>query len=901
MINSIDLVISISATNRVDQDNRANQINQLINYSTTKSMRVFITYLALFLTAQFASAQILEPVKWTFTQNQLSDDEFEIIYTASLDDGWYIYSQYLDGEDGPIPTSFNYEGNSGTYALVGKNEERSSHKKSGYDKLFEMEVIKFSKQVSFVQKVKVTDDTQPVKGYFEFMTCDDARCLPPEEVDFSFTLKKKKTAATPTEDLKIVDKEAIDNNPAKEDSAPAKQAQSGLLDPVKWDMTVEKTGGNTFDLLLKANIQKGWYVYSQFLEGEDGPVPTTLYWDDNDVVKIIGKAAEESKDKVSGFDKMFKMDVTKFKKAFTMRQSVTAADLTKPLTGAVEFMTCDDTRCLPPTEVPFKVDFSSMQALIGNAAMEKTVISPVVAGGDGTVNVPMEGNVIDQEIATIQATYKNPIGDCGAEDNAKGQGLIMTFVFGFLGGLLALLTPCVFPMIPLTVSYFTKSSTNKATGIRNALIYGLSIIVIYVGLGLIITAVFGPEALNALSTNAIANVLFFLVFILFAFSFFGYYEITLPSSWANKSDTMADKGGLVGIFFMAFTLALVSFSCTGPIIGTALVESAKNPSGPLIVMLGFSTALALPFGLFAAFPGWLNSLPKSGGWMSSVKVVLGFLELALALKFLSVADMTMGWGILPYELFVGLWVLIFAATTAYLLGFIKFPHDSPKTNYTPGRLFFTALFGAATLYLATGFMFNEKTQAYNSLAAMSGLAPPAHYNMFLPSPVPNAEIKAKYPSFTKCANNLDCFKDYYEGLAYAKEENLPILLDFTGHGCVNCRKTEEHIWIEDGVWNKIAQDFVLISLYVDDRKKLETELISKSRESKLRNIGNKWADFQIVNFQQNSQPLYVMMSPDESVLAAPRGYKEGADDYLEFLECGLDVFAKKNKGTIGQK
>ena len=471
---------------------------------------------------------------------------------------------------------------------------------------------------------------------------------------------------------------------------------------------------------------------------------------------------------------------------------------------------------------------------------------------------------------------------------------------GFLGGLLALLTPCVFPMIPLTVSYFTKSSTNRATGIRNALIYGLSIIVIYVSIGLIITGVFGETALNELSTNAVANVLFFLIFIAFAFSFFGYYEIQLPSSWANKSDAMADKGGLIGIFFMAFTLALVSFSCTGPIIGTALVESAKNVGGPLVVMVGFSTALALPFGLFAAFPGWLNSLPRSGGWMTSVKVVLGFLELALALKFLSVADMTMGWDILPYEVFMGAWVIIFAATTAYLLGFIKFPHDGPKVNFTPTRMLFIGLFAALTVYLITGFRYNEKTQAYNSLALMSGLAPPAHYNLFLPEPQADATIKAKYPSFTKCANNLDCFKDYYEGVSYAKENNLPILLDFTGHGCVNCRKTEEHIWIEDRVWNRLAQDFVLISLYVDERKKLDEVLVSKSRGSRIKNVGNKWADFQIVNFQQNSQPLYVMMSPDEKVLAAPRGYKEGTDDYLEFLECGLKTFDDKNKGLIGQ-
>ncbi|MCB0616035.1 MAG: thioredoxin family protein, partial [Phaeodactylibacter sp.] len=450
----------------------------------------------------------------------------------------------------------------------------------------------------------------------------------------------------------------------------------------------------------------------------------------------------------------------------------------------------------------------------------------------------------------------------------------------------------VFPMIPLTVSFFTKSSQDRASGIRNALIYGLSIIVIYVSIGLMITAFFGGDALNVLSTNWIANTLFFVIFIAFAFSFFGYYEITLPSSWANKSDTMADRGGLLGIFFMAFTLAIVSFSCTGPIIGSALVQSATDKLGPFIVMLGFSSALALPFALFAAFPGWLNSLPKSGGWMNSVKVVLGFLELALALKFLSVADMTMHWNILPYELFMGAWVLIFAAMTAYLFGLIRFPHDSPvkKLSITRGSFAFLSL--ALTLYLATGFFYNGETKSYNSLKLMSGLAPPATYNILLPDTKDglNTDIKARYPSFTKCANNLDCFKNYAEGMAYAKEVKKPVLLDFTGYGCVNCRKTEEHIWVADEVKNKLSGDFVLVSLYVDDRKALEETLLSIPRQEKLRNVGNKWADFQIVNFEQNSQPLYVMMSPDERVLAAPRGYKEGVEDYAEFLECGLDTY-----------
>jgi len=333
------------------------------------------------------------------------------------------------------------------------------------------------------------------------------------------------------------------------------------------------------------------------------------------------------------------------------------------------------------------------------------------------------------------------------------------------------------------------------------------------------------------------------------------------------------------------------------------VASAKDVWGPFTVMLGFSSALALPFGLFAAFPALLNTLPSSGSWMNSVKVVLGFLELALALKFLSVADMTMGWGILKYELFLGLWILCFLGTTLYLMGFIKFPHDSPLKKLSIPRMGFAALFAAVTIYLATGFTINDKTHSYNALGLMSGLAPPGNYNYFLgeqEATKVDSNIKSRFSSFTKCANNLDCFKDYYEGVEYANEINKPILLDFTGFGCVNCRKTEEHIWIVDDVWSKLDEDFVLISLYVDDRKKLKTPLVSKATNKKLRTVGSKWADFQIVNFDQNSQPLYVMMSPDEKVLAKPRGYHEGAEDYSEFLQCGLNTF--KNKDTrIGSK
>ncbi len=899
--------------------------------------RIFATLLPLLFFA-IAQAQVLDPVKWSFEARHVSGDEFDLIYSAKIDKGWFIYSQYLESDDGPVKTSFEYEGKD-HFDLVGKNKEIGK-KKEGFDELFGMNVIKFGDKVNFSQRVKMKDYSKPIAGYLTFMTCDDKRCLPPKDVDFSFKIEKKaETKPAPKEETKpkpapkperaetkpapkpapapkptpapkadnnkvatTTTKPAPKKEPAKapektvakkEDKPATKPAEpepappsntSGELKPVKWSFSQEKTGDKEYTLKYTAKVDKGWFIYSQYLESDDGPVRTSFEYEEDSKknIEFVGKN-EESGKKKEGFDKMFEMNVVKYAGDVTFTQKIKVKDDSKPVKGYLTYMTCDDSKCLPPTNVDFNFNLSTGQSSAGDT------------GGSAVADAGrvMVGNEIDQVRPVVKETYVTPVGDCGAEDNAAGQNMFWTFIFGFLGGLLALLTPCVFPMIPLTVSFFTKGSKDRASGIKNGLIYGLSIIVIYVAIGLLVTAIFGPEALNQLSTNWIANLLFFAIFVIFAFSFFGFFEITLPSSWTTKTDSMADKGGLIGTFFMAFTLALVSFSCTGPIIGSALVASATNTLGPLVVMLGFSTALALPFGLFAAFPAWLNSLPSSGGWMNSVKVVLGFLELALALKFLSVADMTMHWGILPYEIFMGLWILIFAGLTLYLLGFIRFPHDSPLKKLSPTRWGFALASLALTIYLCTGFGINSKTMNYSSLGLMSGLAPPANYNIFLPEyeeTKPNPNIKSKYPSFTKCANNLDCFKDYYEGLAYAKEVNKPILLDFTGYGCVNCRKTEEHIWVEDQVWNKIDKEFVLVSLYVDDRKKLEEMLVSKSRQEKLRNIGNLWADFQIVNFEQNSQPLYVMMMPDERVLAKPRGYQEGVNDYAEFLDCGLGTF-----------
>jgi thiol:disulfide interchange protein len=676
-------------------------------------------------------------------------------------------------------------------------------------------------------------------------------------------------------------------------------AQSQILNPVKWSFESVKISEGEYKLRFVARIDKGWTVYSQYTSDE-GPVPTSITYDSDKNITFLGKASESGVKK-EGLDPFFDVNVIKFtaEKPFVIEQKIKVKNPKEALTGYVNFMACDHEKCLPPTDAEFSFTFDSGGA---SKTEEKQAESTVVENNEpnssdtiqstadtlltsGTGPV-ITGDRIDQKIASLVETYQKPLSACGGEGETK-EGVLWTFIFGFIGGLLALLTPCVFPMLPITISFFTKDTKRK--GWVNGLIYGASIIIIYVLIGLLITIFVGPEALNRLSTNWIANTLFFLIFIAFAFSFFGYYEITLPSSWSTGSDRLADKGGLLGIFFMAFTLALVSFSCTGPIIGTAIVQAATKGEymGPFLVMFGFSLALALPFGLFAAFPAWLNSLPKSGSWMNSVKVVLGFVELALALKFLSVADMTNGWDFLKYELFMGLWIVIFALMTAYLFGFISFPHDSPLKKLSVTRTLFGLSGLALVLYLGTGFRINEKTGDYHALALMSGLAPPAHYNFLLEPQSVDEQIKSRYPSYGKCANNINCFKDYFEGISYAREVNKPVMIDFTGHGCVNCRKTEEHIWVDDRIRSILNDSLVLISLYVDDDKKLEQIYLSEHSGKKIRNVGNKWADFQIVNFQQNSQPLYVMATNEGQVISKPRPFRDGVEDYLKFLTCSL--------------
>ncbi|HRG58411.1 MAG TPA: cytochrome c biogenesis protein CcdA [Bacteroidia bacterium] len=669
---------------------------------------------------------------------------------------------------------------------------------------------------------------------------------------------------------------------------------SQILKPVKWSFSVNRINDCEAELIFKAKIDKGFHVYSQFLDGNDGPVATTFNFEKSKDCNFIGKVIEGKP--IEEYDPNFEMKLKFFANEATFKQKIKITN-SKAFTikGYLNYMVCDDTKCLPPEDVDFEF---KLEAANGKSCTDekekKSDINKIDTGAIKPVDVDSSQNDTTKvEVIESNSVDKDIIK---ADDDQKpeNKGAWAIFVAGFLGGLLALLTPCVFPMIPLTVSFFTKSSGNRKKGLINALIYGLSIILIYVTLGMIITLSLGPDALNAMASNAIVNLAFFIIFVVFATSFLGAFEITLPSSWVNKADSASEKGGLIGIFFMAFTLSLVSFSCTGPIIGTLLVQAAVggNVINPTIGMIGFSSALALPFGLFAAFPGWLNSLPKSGGWLNSVKVVLGLLELALALKFLSNVDLAYHWGILTREVFIALWIVIFSLLGFYLLGKLKFSHDS-DTKYIsiPKAMFAIIVFGFV-VYLIPG-MFGAP------LKIISGFPPPTFYNegWSLGNGSPNDAGEKIIPGTDPehCPHNLNCFHDYNLALAYAKEVKKPLMVDFTGWSCVNCRKMEDNVWVDPRVLERLSKDYVLVSLYVDDKTSLpEAEKhISKTTGNKIKTIGNKWSDMQTERFGTNSQPYYVLLDANEQMLNKPTGYDPDIEKFIAFLDEGKKVYSNK--------
>ena len=674
--------------------------------------------------------------------------------------------------------------------------------------------------------------------------------------------------------------------------------QAQIKDPVKFKTELTSLSDTEAEVVFTAAIDNGWHVYSTDL-GDGGPISATFNVDNKSGVELVGKLKPVGKE-VATFDKLFEMKVRYFENTAKFVQKVKFTGGAYAIESYLEYGACDDESCLPPTQVPFK--FSGV-AKAGNAAATKTeqpkaeqpeqkVVDKAdkkegatpVASKDSSAMMELVPATTTEAITDIQPAvtsselWKPVISDLqalGEEHGQEDMSWIYIFITGFLGGLLALFTPCVWPIIPMTVSFFLKRSKDKKKGIRDAWTYGASIVVIYVALGLAITLIFGASALNALSTNAIFNILFFLMLVIFAASFFGAFEIRLPSKWGNAVDSKAESTtGLLSIFLMAFTLSLVSFSCTGPIIGFLLVQVSTTGSvvAPAIGMLGFAIALALPFTLFALFPSWLKSMPKSGGWMNVIKVTLGFLELAFALKFLSVADLAYGWRLLDRETFLALWIVIFALLGFYLLGKIKFPHDDDDNKVGVTRFFMALISLAFAVYMVPGLWGAP-------LKAVSAFAPPMQtqdFNLY------KNEVHAK-------------FDDYDLGMEYARLNGKPVMLDFTGYGCVNCRKMEAAVWTDPKVSDLINNDYVLITLYVDNKTPLTepVKIIENGTERTLRTVGDKWSYLQRVKFGANAQPFYVLLDNQGKPLNKSYAYNEDIPKYIEFLQTGLENYKKE--------
>ncbi len=640
---------------------------------------------------------------------------------------------------------------------------------------------------------------------------------------------------------------------------------SQIFEPIKWSFELKNTGKTTADIILKATIDEGWHLYGMNIP-EGGPRPTSFVFEGVQNAKLEGKVQSQSKLK-EVYDPNFDMKLNWYANQAVFVQKISFTDAAKVrVTGYVEFMACDDQSCLPPAQESFDLGSKNVKAAetASNATSELQTIETLAVTDSAASETPQETKT------TEVADYWTPVIDqLNAFGNMLGDAdtvsLWLIFLAGLGGGFLALFTPCVWPIIPMTVSFFLKRSGNKSKGRRDAILYGLSIIVIYVALGLLITVLFGSSALNSMSTNAVFNLIFFGLLVLFAVSFFGAFEITLPSSWSTKLDAKAEAtSGILSILFMAFVLALVSFSCTGPIIGTLLVEVASTGSllAPAVGMFGFAVALAIPFTFFAFFPSLLKSMPKSGGWLNTVKVVLAFLELALALKFLSVADLAYGWRILDREVFLVLWIVIFALLGFYLLGKIRFPHDSESKHSSVLGTFLAIISLSFSLYMVPGLWGAP-------LKAISAFAPPLYtqdFNLY------DNEVHAAYT-------------DYEAGMAYAASKNLPVIIDFSGFGCVNCRKMEASVWTDPRVKDKLENEYVLITLFVDDKTPLKApySVEENGKTRQIKTIGDKWSYLQRHKFGANAQPFYVILDNQGMPLNKSYSFDESPDNFLKWL------------------
>ena len=679
-------------------------------------------------------------------------------------------------------------------------------------------------------------------------------------------------------------------------------AQAQILTPVKWKIKLDDKGGAPEkEIVFTATADKGWHLYDMNLP-EGGPVSTSFTFETLNGAELIGQPVPSVKP-TTVYDEQFAMNLRWYPGTVSFTQKLKVTDPAKfKAEGEVEFMACNDETCLPPDQIPFSFDKKSIHvdpALAANSSTtevdkeDATAIQPdtqVVAEEASELNTP--DPAAKETPATTSPKASDSLTDSpnlwspvidqlksfgDSTVSAADTSWLFIFFAGFLGGLIALLTPCVWPMIPMTVSFFLKRTKDRKKAIRDAITYGLSIIVIYLVMGLLITGIFGASALNDLSTNAIFNILFFLLLVVFAVSFFGAFELVLPASWTSKLDSKADSTtGVLSIFFMSFTLVLVSFSCTGPIIGTLLVQAASMGTavGPAIGMFGFALALSIPFSVFAIFPNMLQSMPKSGGWLNSVKVVLGFLELALALKFLSVADLAYGWRLLDREAFIVLWIVIFSLLGVYLLGKIKFSHDSEVKYVSVPRLFMAIISFAFAIYMVPGLWGAP-------LKAISAFAPPLYtqdFNLY------KNEVHA-------------AFDDYESGMAYAKKVNKPVMIDFSGFGCVNCRKMEASVWTDPKVKQMLENDYVLLTLMGDDKTKLPQpiEIQENGKTRKLKTIGDKWSYLQRSKFGSNAQPFYILLNDEGQPLGPSYAFNEDVSKYIQFLQNGLKEFKKEQQ------
>lgn len=832
-----------------------------------KLMKKVISVFILFLfVALKATPQILQPALWK-VETSVSEisvgDEIEVIFKATIDPNWYLYSSDFDPDLGPMVTTFTFKSND-TYQLVGGI--RAIHPKKKYDEIFEGDVTYFKVSGEFRQAIKILKSNPVISGSYTYQVCSDVdgKCIPFDE---EFSVGNIKVKMPDSEGDTKISVNTFDGSFQTLDAVNDK-AGDGILIPATWSYSVEGSAlpGKEVGLVFKAAIDPDWVLYSSDFKLDPGPIPASFVFDENETYKLMGQVRPVgAKEK---YDEIFEGKVRYFKKHAAFRQTIKILKKDFSVKGTLEYQVCSDVdgKC-----IPFEEDFQ----------FGKNKLSAAVAG--------------------VKENTKHK-GILRSRDSHDPYSLLAFMIIAFLGGLAALFTPCVFPMIPMTVSFFTGRAKNRKEGVRNAIFYGFSIVLIYTLAGSLVAPFMGAEMANELATNWLPNILFSAIFLVFALSFLGLFEITLPSSWVNKVDKQADKGGFGGIFFMAFALVLVSFSCTGPIVGSILVESAGGQFlKPILGMFAFSLAFAVPFTLFAIFPEWLNSLPKSGGWLNSIKVVLGFIELAFALKFLSIADQAYHWHLLDREIYLALWIVIFSFIGLYFLGKIRLPHDSKMESVPVLRLILAIITFTFVVYMVPG-MFGAP------LKALAGYLPPMSTHDFdLPDIISSSGAyqsddnnvlceNPKYADFLHLPHGIEGYFDYDQAIACAKEKNKPVFVDFTGHGCVNCREMEARVWSDKEVLKRLKNDYIVLALYVDDKTDLpESSWYTSDYDGKIKkSLGKQNADRQIREFQNNAQPFYILLDPiTEKPLVEQKAYDLNVQSFINFLNGGVQKYESK--------